>query len=94
MGPVSLLQSSVVSAGGSCLDSTIIMKAKTGTQDSWFRNMDDVPSNFIFGVSPNGWVDNSKAMRLEEEKKELDQFQKLKEKIELLEAGRARVVLM
>ena len=91
MGPVSLLQSSVVSADGSYLDSTIIMKAKNGMQDSWFRNMDDVPSNILFGVSPNGWTDNSKAMRLEEEeKKELVRFQKLKE-IELLEAGRAEL---
>ena len=51
-----------ICADGSYLDSTIIMKAINGMQDSWFSKMDDVPSNILFGVSPNGWTDNSKAM--------------------------------
>jgi len=38
------------------------MKTKNGMQDSWFQNMVYVPSNILFGVSPNGWTDNSKAM--------------------------------
>ena len=33
-----------------------------GMQHSWFTNLNDVPSNILFGVSPNGWTDNSKAL--------------------------------
>jgi len=51
-----------ICADGSYLDPVIIMKAKNELQDSWFKNLDNVPSNILFGVSPNGWTDNSKAM--------------------------------
>jgi len=37
------------------------MKAQN-MQDAWFRNLNGVPSNILFGVSPNGWTDNSKAL--------------------------------
>ena len=50
-----------ICADGTFLDSAIIFKAKN-LQDSWFRGMDGVPENFLFGVSPNGWTDNSKAL--------------------------------
>jgi len=39
-----------ICADGSYLDSTVIMKVKNGMQDSWFQNMDDVPSNILSGV--------------------------------------------
>ena len=51
-----------ICADGSYLDSAIIMKAQNGMQDCWFRNLENVPDNILFGVSPNGWTDNSKAM--------------------------------
>ena len=51
----------ICAADGSFLDSAIIFKAKN-LQDSWFQDMDGVPENFLFGVSPNGWTDNSKAL--------------------------------
>jgi len=38
------------------------MKAQNGMQDSWFQNIDNVPSNVLFGISPNGWTGNSKAV--------------------------------
>ena len=50
-----------VCADGTSLDSAIIFKAQN-LPDSWFTNMTDVPDNFLFGVSPNGWTDNSKAL--------------------------------
>jgi hypothetical protein len=31
-------------------------------QDTWFQNLDGVPRDVLFGVSPNGWTDNSKAL--------------------------------
>src|SRR5258705_566948 len=51
-----------ICADGSYLDPAIIMKAQNGMQDSWFKKLDNVPNNILFGVSPNGWTDNSKAM--------------------------------
>ena len=50
-----------VCADGTFLDSAIIFKAQN-LQDSWFTDMAGVPENFLFGVSPNGWTDNSKAL--------------------------------
>ena len=50
-----------ICADGTFLDSAIIFKAKN-LQDSWFSNMDGVPENFLFGVSPNGRADTSKAL--------------------------------
>jgi len=51
-----------ICADGSYLDSAIVMKAEDGLQDSWFEKLDNVPCNILFGVSPNGWTDSSKAM--------------------------------
>ena len=50
-----------ICADGTFLDSAIIFKAKN-LQDNWFGDIDGVPENFLFGVSPNGWTDNSKAL--------------------------------
>jgi len=50
-----------VCADGTYLDAAIIMKGKH-LQDSWFQNLEDVPSNILFGVSPNGWTDNTKSL--------------------------------
>ena len=50
-----------ICADGTFLDSAIIFKAKN-LQDSWLSNMAGVPDSFLFGVSPNGWTDNSKAL--------------------------------
>jgi hypothetical protein len=50
-----------ICADGTYLDAAIIMKGKH-LQDSWFRNLEDVPSNILFGVSPNGWTDNTKSL--------------------------------
>ena len=50
-----------ICADGSYLDSAIIMKAQN-MQDSWFTDLSNVPDNILFGVSPNGWTDNSKAL--------------------------------
>ena len=50
-----------ICADGTFLDSAIIFKAKN-LQDSWFSDLDGVLDNFLFGVSPNGWTDNSKAL--------------------------------
>jgi len=38
------------------------MKAQNRMQDSWFEKLDNVPSNILFGVLPNGWTNNTKAM--------------------------------
>ena len=50
-----------ICADGTFLDSAIIFKAKN-LQDSWFTDMAGVPKNILFGVSPNGWTNNSKAL--------------------------------
>ena len=50
-----------VCADGTFLDSAIIFKAQN-LQDSWFTDMAGVPKDFLFGVSPNGWTDTSKAL--------------------------------
>jgi hypothetical protein len=50
-----------ICADGTYLDAAIIMKGKH-LQDSWFQNLEDVPSNILFGVSPNGWTDNTKSL--------------------------------
>ena len=46
---------------GTFLNLAIIFKAQD-LQDSWFTNMANVPKDILFGVSPNGWTDNSKAL--------------------------------
>lgn len=51
-----------ICADGSFLNSAIIMKAKHGLQDSWFRDIAGVPESILFGVSPNGWTDRSKCL--------------------------------
>ena len=50
-----------ICADGTFLDSVIIFKAQN-LQDSWFSDMSDAPKDILFGVSPNGWTDNSKAL--------------------------------
>ena len=46
---------------GTFLDLAVIFKAKK-LQDSWFSNMDSMPKNFLFSVSPNRWTDSLNAM--------------------------------
>ena len=57
----SLQKQIAVCADGTFLDSAVIFKAQNH-QDSWFANMAGVPKDFLFGVSPSGWTDNSKAL--------------------------------
>ena len=50
-----------IRADGTVLNPAIILKAKN-LQDSWFSDMDGVLENFLFGISSNGWTNNSKAL--------------------------------
>lgn len=50
-----------ICADGTYLPSAVIMKGQ-GLQDTWFQNLDGVPRDVLFGVSPNGWTDNGKAL--------------------------------
>jgi len=50
-----------ICADGTYLPSAFIMKGHD-LQDTWFQNLDGVPCDVLFGVSPNGWTDNSKAL--------------------------------
>jgi len=48
-----------ICADGTYLPSAIIMKGHD-LQDIWFQNLDGIPRDVLFGVSLNGWTDNSK----------------------------------
>ena len=63
--PSTVSRAKICTSSGVCdatfLGSAIIFKAQD-LQDSWFTNMADVPKDILFGVSPNEWTDNSKAL--------------------------------